>query len=125
MKVCIPVSEYRGLDSVVYGHFGSASGFALADTDTMEVVPLANPDHGHAHGACSPIKALAGAKPDAVVVGGMGAGALRGLHFLSIKVFRCVGGTVADAIRQLKAGELVEMDELSVCGGHSGGQGCH
>ena len=127
MKVCIPVGEYCGLDSVVCGHFGSAAGFALADTETMDIELLANRDHGHGHvhGACSPLKALAGAKPDAVVVGGMGAGALRGLHSLGIKVFRCAGGTVAEAIRQLKAGELTEMDELAACGGHSGGHGCH
>jgi len=125
MKVCIPVAEYRGLDSVVYGHFGSAPVFALADTETLAVEPLVNCDHDHIHGACSPIKALAGANPDAVVVGGIGVGALRGLHSLGIKVFRCVGGTVADAIRQLKAGELIEMDERAVCGGHSGAHGRH
>ncbi len=125
MKICIPVAEYRGLDSVVYGHFGSAPGFALADTETLEVEPLANRDHGHVHGACSPIKALANANPNAVVVGGMGAGALRGLRSLGIKVFHCAGGTVAEAIRQLKAGELIEMDELSTCAGHSSGHSCH
>ena len=124
MKVCIPVEEYLGLDSVVYGHFGSAPDFALADTETMHVEPLANRDHGHVHGACSPIKALAGANPDAVVVGGMGTGALRGLRSLGIKVFRCAGGTVAEAIRQLKAGELIEMDELAACAGHNDGHGC-
>lgn len=125
MKVCIPVAEYRGLDSVVYGHFGSAPCFALANTETMDIERLANRDHGHVHGACSPLKALAGAKTDAVVVGGMGAGALLGLRSLGIKVFRCAGGTVTDAIRQLKAGELIEMDERAACGGHSGGHGCH
>jgi predicted Fe-Mo cluster-binding NifX family protein len=125
MKVCIPVAEFRGLDSEVCAHFGSAPGFVLADTETLDVAHLPNSDHDHAHGACSPLKALAGAKPDAVVVGGIGSGALRGLRSLGIRVFRCAGGTVADAIHQLKAEQLIEMDEIAACGGHGGGHGCH
>lgn len=124
MKVCVPVQEYRGLESAVYGHFGSAPGFAMVETESMSVEPLSNNDQGHVHGACSPVRALAGAKPDAVIVGGMGAGALRGLRSLGIKVFFFTGGTVAEALRLVKAGKLRDMDESTVCAGHSGGHGC-
>jgi len=127
MKVCVPVSEFRGLDSPVYGHFGSAPSFAMVDTGSMEVTSLSNEDQGHVHGSCSPLRALAGAKPDVVVVGGMGAGALRGLRDLGIKVFRCQAGTVKDAVAKLAAGELIEMDIQAACGGHGHGHGhgCH
>ena len=125
MKVCVPVEEYRGLESAVHGHFGSAPQFAMVETDSMLVEPLSNGDHGHVHGACSPVHALAGAKPDAVIVGGMGAGALRGLSSLGVRVYRCAGGTVAEAVSRLKAGELTEMDEQAACGHHGGGHGCH
>lgn len=125
MKVCIPVEKYCGLDSQVHGHFGSAPGFALVETKSMSVQLLSNGDHDHVHGACSPVRALAGAQPDAVIVGGMGVGALRGLRSLGIRVFRSGGGTVADAVRQLTAGELMEMDEVAACGGHGSGHGCH
>ncbi len=125
MKICIPVAEFRGPDSVVYGHFGSAPGFVMADTETMNIEPLANSDRGHAHGQCSPIKALAGASPDAVLVGGMGMGALRGLRSQGIRVFGCAEMTVSEAIRRFTAGELNELDENATCSGHSHGNHCH
>jgi predicted Fe-Mo cluster-binding NifX family protein len=125
MKIAIPVEEYRGLDSAMYGHFGSASAFALVDSETMSVEALVNRDAAHVHGACSPMKALAGARPDAVIVGGIGMGALMGLREAGIKVFRAVGGTVADAVRQFKANTLAEMEENCACAGHGGGHSCH
>ena len=121
MRICIPVADDCGLDSLVHGHFGSAPAFALVDTDTMGIELLANQDHGHMRGACSPVRALAGANPEAVVVGGLGAGALRGLRALGIRVYRCAGGTVAEAVRRLQAGELIELGDAAVCAGHGGG----
>ena len=125
MKIAIPVAEYRGLDSPVYGHFGSASAFALVDAETMAVEAINNSDHAHVHGACSPMKALAGARPDAVIVGGIGMGALLGLRAAGIKVYRAVDGTVADAVRLFNAAELLEIDEDGACAGHGGGHSCH
>jgi predicted Fe-Mo cluster-binding NifX family protein len=80
MRICIPVAEYQGLESQVYGHFGSAESFVMVDTETMAVARLSNGDREHVHGACSPLAALAGARPDAVLVGGIGPGALMGLR---------------------------------------------
>jgi predicted Fe-Mo cluster-binding NifX family protein len=125
VKVCIPVAEYRGLDSLVYGHFGSAPAFALVDSGTMSVEAIGNRDHDHVHGACSPVKALAGASPDAVVVGGIGLGAVLGLRAAGIKVYRCDSGTVADAVRLLKADELPEITEDGACAGHGGNSCSH
>jgi predicted Fe-Mo cluster-binding NifX family protein len=125
MKVAIPVAEDYGLESLVYGHFGSAPVFVLVDSETMSVESLGNRDQAHVHGQCSPMQALAGRSPDAVVVGGIGAGAVRGLRAAGIKVYHCDGGTVAQAVGWLKAGELPEMDEDSACTGHAGGHTCH
>jgi len=125
MKICIPVAEYHGLKSPVYGHFGSVPCFALVDTDTMKVEHLSNRDIDYIHGACNPVKAIAGAKLDAVIVGGIGTGALLGLGAAGIKVYRAGGGTVADAISQLKAMELPEIEEDGACAGHAGGHGCN
>jgi predicted Fe-Mo cluster-binding NifX family protein len=124
MKVCIPVEEYRGLDSSVYGHFGSAPVFALVDTETLAVEPIGNRDHEHEHGACSPLKALGGHQINAVIVGGIGPGAIRGLQAAGIEVFRFVGGTVADAVQQFKDGALSALTLAQACGGHSDGQSC-
>jgi predicted Fe-Mo cluster-binding NifX family protein len=125
VKVCIPVEQYCGLDSLVYGHFGSASTFVLVDCETMSVESLNNRDQDHVHGQCSPVRALAGANPDAVVVGGIGAGAIRGLRAAGIKVYACASGTVAEVVQQLKAGNLPEMTEDAACRGHAGGHACH
>jgi predicted Fe-Mo cluster-binding NifX family protein len=125
MKIAIPVAEYNGLESPVCGHFGSAPAFAVVDAETMAVTAISNGDHAHVHGACSPMKALAGARPDAVIVGGIGMGALLGLRGAGIRVYRAVEGTVADAIRQLKAEELPEIGENDACAGHGGGRSCH
>ena len=125
MKIAIPVEEYRGIESQVYGHFGSAPAFAFVDTETLSVEAIGNRDHDHVHGACSPMKALAGAKPDAVIVGGIGMGALMGLRAAGIKVYRAVDGTVADAVRQFKAAALPEIEEQGACAGHAAGHSCH
>lgn len=125
MRIAIPVADYRALESQVYGHFGSAPVFALVDSETMAIEPAGNCDHGHVHGACSPLKALAGAKPDAVVVGGIGGGALMGLRAAGIQVYRCTEGTVADAVRLLKDNKLEEIDDTGACAGHGGGHTCH
>jgi predicted Fe-Mo cluster-binding NifX family protein len=124
MKVCIPVAEYQGWDSLVYGHFGSAPAFALVDSEAMSVESLVNQDQGHVHGQCSPVKALAGAGPDAVVVGGIGAGALLGLRQAGIRVYQATGGTVADVLDLLKKGSLEEMAWDHTCAGHGEGSGC-
>lgn len=124
MKVAIPVAEYRGLDSVVYGHFGSAPVFVLVDSETMSVEVLGNADQIHEHGQCSPMKALAGAMPDVIVVGGIGGGAVNGLRQAGIRVFQSPGGTVAEALSLLQSGQLREVVGQGTCAGHGEGSGC-
>jgi predicted Fe-Mo cluster-binding NifX family protein len=124
MKVGIPVAEYCGLESLVYGHFGSAPAFVLVDSETMAVELLGNQDQAHVHGQCRPMKALAGTRPDAVVVGGIGAGALLGLRQAGIKVYQSAGKTVAEVVALLKTGDLKEVAWENACAGH-GDSGCH
>ncbi len=125
MKVAVPVAEFSGLESPVYGHFGSAPSFVLVDSETLAVEELGNQNQDHVHGQCRPMVALAGRNPDAVVVGGIGMGALRGLRAAGIKVYGCDGGTVADAVTLLKKGALPEIGDDDACAGHSGGHSCH
>ena len=35
MKICFPAETLQGMNSVVYGHFGSAPGFVIVDTQDM------------------------------------------------------------------------------------------
>ena len=74
MKVCFAVEKDDGVKSVVYGHFGSAPAFIVVDTEATKMETVNNRDLNHVHGSCNPIQAIGGLKPDAVVVGGIGAG---------------------------------------------------
>lgn len=126
MKVCIPISENHGLESPVHGHFGSAPGYLAVDTETLAAEALLNWNLGHAHGACNPVQVLAEARPEAVLVGGLGAGALDRLRAKGVRVYLTPAGTVAQAIRLFKTGQLRELTETATCGGHaheSGGCG--
>lgn len=126
MKICFPVVENQGLESEVYGHFGSAPQFIVIDTESREVRALNNNDQHHAHGACQPLKALGGQDVDAIVVGGIGAGALMGLNRAGLTVYQAQGVTIADNITCLAEDKLPVLTPAQTCGGHAhGGGGCH
>jgi predicted Fe-Mo cluster-binding NifX family protein len=123
MKVCFPVKEAQGLDSEVYGHFGSAPAFMVVDSESGDSTVLQNADAHHEHGKCSPMQALSNTPVDAVVVGGIGQGALGKLKASGVKVYKAPEATVKQAMALLKTGELVEFSPLMSCGGHSHGAG--
>jgi len=124
MRICFPTANLEGLKSLVYGHFGSAPGFIIADTETMAVEEISNTDLHHDHGMCQPLKALGGSKVDAVAVGGIGKGALMKLQSQGIRVYRGAEGTVAENIDLVLAKKLPEFDAEHTCAGHAGGEGC-
>jgi predicted Fe-Mo cluster-binding NifX family protein len=121
MRLCIPVTDDLGRESPVSMHFGSSPFFAFADTESGETTALVNQNEHHAHGMCRPLDAIAGQAVDALVVGGIGMGALMRLQQSGIKVFRASGGTVADVIADFKAGTLSEVDPASACAHHGHG----
>ncbi|MDL2268385.1 diguanylate cyclase [Desulfosarcina sp. OttesenSCG-928-A07] len=122
MKIAFPVTENNGLNSEVYGHFGSAPLFIFMETDTGEISAVDNPDQHHEHGACNPMAALGGTKVDGVVVGGIGGGALKKLNADGITVYRAVEGTVDKNARLFKEGKLPVFDTHHTCGHHHGVQ---
>jgi predicted Fe-Mo cluster-binding NifX family protein len=124
MKICFPVAEVKGIESEVYGHFGSAAAFIVVDTATNNVTTINNKDQQHAHGACNPLKALNNQKVDAIVVGGIGAGALTKLNQQGIKVFRAQAQKVKENIKLLTDHILTEFTLQHTCAGHGHGGGC-
>jgi predicted Fe-Mo cluster-binding NifX family protein len=124
MKIAFPVNENRGLESPVYGHFGSAPFFVVLDSASGLVDTIGNTDIHHIHGQCQPLKALGGTAVDLVVVGGIGAGALMKMQGRGIRVFRAVEGNVAENLELLQAGRLPEFSTNMTCGGHQNGHGC-
>jgi len=124
MKICFPVAEAQGISSEVYGHFGSAPVFIIVETDNNTFTTINNKDQHHAHGACNPMKALHNQKVDAIVVGGIGAGALMKLNQQGMKVFQARAQTVEDNILLLKDQKLPEFTKQHACAGHAHGAGC-
>ncbi|MFC1539082.1 NifB/NifX family molybdenum-iron cluster-binding protein [Candidatus Latescibacterota bacterium] len=122
MIICFPTDQDKGLDSVSYPHFGSASFFIIYDTENEKTETIENHDQHHDHGTCHPMIALNETKVDAVVVGGIGRRALSGLNEMGIKIFQSTEETVSTLVKKLLADELKEMTFQNTCTEHNG---CH
>ena len=124
MKICFPVEENRGLESEVFGHFGSAPTFIIADSTSGTTSKIDNADVDHVHGACNPAIALAGKSIDAVITGGIGAGAITKLNSLNTRVFQSVPGTVKKNLDLFNNGELKELKTASCQSDHGSSHSC-
>ncbi len=118
MRICIPIEENKGLDSIVFNHFGSAPFFLICELEGEEVKVIKNEDLHHAHGMCQPLKALGGEVVDAILVGGIGAGALMKLNNQGVKVYKVSNDTVLNNIELLKSSQLHEFSVNNTCAGH-------
>ena len=118
MRICFPVKNNEGVKSVPYGHFGTAPTFVICDLEKDEVTTVGNGDLGHEHGKCQPIKALSGEVVDAVVIGGIGAGAIGKLNSMGIKVYKAIEGDIEANLEALKKGELKEFSSTHTCNHH-------
>jgi len=124
MKVCFPVQTNEGLESRVYNHFGSAPAFVVVDMTTNTLSTITNSDQHHAHGACNPIKALDNHNVHAIVVGGIGGGALSRLNQAGIRVYRAEASSIRENIEMFMSDRLPEYTQQQCCGGHARGHGC-
>ncbi len=120
MKVCFPVQANDGLESEVYGHFGSAPMFIVVDMEANKISVINNRDMHHMHGACNPIKVFDGQNADAIVVGGIGAGALSKLNQSGIRVYQAQALIIKDNMVMFKSKSLPEITLQHCCGGHEG-----
>jgi ArsR family transcriptional regulator len=121
MQIAFPINEDQGLESPVHNHFGTASYFLIVTAEEGPHRTVANADLGHAHGQCQPLTALGGHGVDAIVVGNIGAGALRKIQSAGIRTFRAVEGSVSENLSLINAGKLPEFIMTQTCSGAS----CH
>ena len=121
MKVGFAVQKDEGIESQVYNHFGSAPAFILVDAETRETVTVQNSDLQHVHGMCEPVSALGGKEVGAVVVGGIGPGALMKLNAMGVKVYEAGARTVKENLQLLRENRLQELSMSGCCKGHQGG----
>jgi predicted Fe-Mo cluster-binding NifX family protein len=109
----------QGLDSPVSSHFGSAPLYAVVDVESGAVRCLPNARATHEHGACSPLESLRGETLAAMIVGGIGGGAIAALRSGGIRVLRGGAPTVRGCLARLAAGELEEVGAQDACAGHA------
>jgi predicted Fe-Mo cluster-binding NifX family protein len=120
MKVGFAVETNEGLASSVYGHFGSAPAFLIFDTELNQAIAVDNTNAHHVHGACNPIMALGGNKIDAMIVGGIGPGAIVKLNAMGVRVYRAGAATVGENIVLLGQNGLLELSMNEACQQHAG-----
>jgi predicted Fe-Mo cluster-binding NifX family protein len=123
MKVGFAVQSDEGIESKVYDHFGSAPAFIIVDTATRDPLTVNNKDLNHVHGACNPIMALDNQSVHAMVVGGIGAGAINKLNAMGVKVYAAAAPTVKENLDLLSENRLQELSPLNACRSHQGGCG--
>ena len=115
MKICVPVETNNGLESKPFGHFGSAPMFVVCDLESGDLSTINNGDLEHEHGKCQPLKALSGNIVDAVIVGGIGQGAISKLNSMGIKVYKAQGETIKDNLDLYKQNKLQEFPSNHTC----------
>lgn len=120
MNICVPVDEDQGIRSRVCAHFGSAPLFMIVDTESGACRGVPNANAHHAHGMCTPLAALQGQSIDALVVGGIGAGAVNKLMAAGIQVFLSDQPTVEETVEAHKMGKLRLVTPETACGRHHG-----
>jgi predicted Fe-Mo cluster-binding NifX family protein len=118
MKIAFPTQQDNGLESPVYGHFGSAPYFIIVDLKSKTHESVSNQNLNHSHGNCQPLVALGGNPVDAVVVGGIGGGALMKLQAAGITTYRAAAGSISENLNLIGAGKLPEFTRDQTCIGH-------
>lgn len=121
MLVCIPVVEDRGLESQVCEHFGSSPAFIIVNTETGGHEALVNHSMHHGHGGCAPLTDLLDRGIHALVVGGIGRGALQKAERGGVRTFRATHGTVAETLAAYLAGGLEPVSLEGACAHHGHG----
>lgn len=121
MKICMPVNENNGLNSLPYNHFGSAPFFLIYDTQTAQFTAINNGDLGHEHGMCQPLKALGGHDIDIILVGGIGRGALTKLAAQGITAYHAQSVSFEANITLLNASKLDIFGTDHICTSHDCG----
>ncbi len=115
MNICVPVADDRGMKSCLSAHVGSAPLFLIVDTERGSCRAVPNLNLERTHGMCQPLLSLAGERIDALVVGGIGRGALAKLQAADVRVYLAEARTAEEVVRALRDGSLAEVTSDSCC----------
>lgn len=114
MRIVIPITDERGLNSQVSEHFGRAPYFAVIDLDEEGIISdqkmMANVSE-HFGGTGHPPDRILQLKPSALITYGMGPRALNIFQNARVAVLRTNANTVRDVITAYNNDELDELTE--------------
>ncbi|MCW4016167.1 MAG: NifB/NifX family molybdenum-iron cluster-binding protein [Candidatus Bathyarchaeota archaeon] len=117
VRLVIPVSEEKGVDSQLSQHFGRAPFYAIIDLDDKGQVigqgTIANTSE-HFGGVGLPPDRILQLRPKALVTYGLGSKALKMFQDASVAVLRTEANTVKEVVNAYNNNELQELT-----------QGCH
>jgi predicted Fe-Mo cluster-binding NifX family protein len=117
MKIAVTAAGRQMTDNVDL-RFGRAKFFLVVDTDTDEWTACDNTQNlNAAQGAgIQAAETVARLGAESVITGHVGPKAFRALNAAGITIFLSTKGTVADAVRKFKAGELQAASAANVDG---------
>ena len=117
VRIVVPVSEEKGINSHLSQHFGRAPFYAIIDLDENGQVigegTIANTSE-HFGGVGLPPDRILQLKPKALVTYGLGSKALRMFQDAGVAVLRTEANTVKEVVKAYLSNELQELT-----------QGCH
>ncbi len=119
MKICVPVKDNSKLSSKVSEHFGSAPFFSIVDTESKNCIFIANTNQHHTHGMCQPLTVLADVEFDAIIVGGIGMGALNKLKAGGKKVMKTKARDLNEVLEAHEKNSFIEVTSENACSSHS------
>ena len=110
MKYCLPVDRHEGLMSEISPNFRTAPALLLVDSETRA---FTNMDAGNCGCDATPMQI------DAIIcAGGIGRGMFNNLRQNGVRVYFSNALTVDQALSEMAAGSLEEVNAVACCSGH-------
>ncbi len=122
MKIGIPSDSPGGLDAGVSAHFGHCDLFTAVEIDGSEIKGVWTIDNDGEHNCMIPVRKMADAGVEAVLIGGIGRRPLMEFQNNGIRVFVGAAGKVKDAVSNYMSEGLMEATIDDVC---QGSKHCH
>lgn len=122
MKVGIPSNMPGGLDAGVSAHFGHCDLFTAVELEGSQIKRVWTISNDGEHNCMIPVRKMADAGIDSVLIGGIGRRPLIEFQNNGIKVYLGAAGMVKDALAVYLNDGLAEATIQDVC---QGSKLCH
>lgn len=121
MRLIFPTNENMGYLSKRGAHFGKAKFYTvitLANQEIFDVEVIKNPGHT-SHSCGGAVQNILDLKPDALIVGGIGAKPAEGFYNAGLDVyFDKTSPKVQDSIKMFLDGKLEKLQNEGTCKAH-------